>query len=115
MLCVMDTVNNPGPTLLAMKVCGVKEKLMVTVNFSMPMEIFMKENGWTIRLMVWEPTLMLTELNTTESGETINSMEQDVRPGLTAPFTKENIMKERRTVKESSLSLTNLSIKESSK
>ena len=115
MLCVMDTVNNPGPTLLAMKVCGAKEKLMVTVNFSMPMEIFMKENGWTIRLMVWELTLMLTELNTTESGETINSMEQDVRPGLTAPFTKVNIMKERRTVKESSLLLTNLSIKESSK
>ena len=37
------------------------------------------------------------------------------RPGLTAPFTKVNIMKERRTVKESSLLLTNLSIKESSK
>ena len=68
-----------------------------------------------IRLMVWEPTLMLTELNTTESGETINNMERDVRPGLIAPFMKENIMKEKRTVKESSLLLTNLSIKESSK
>ena len=115
MLCVMDTVKNSGQMGLTMKVCGVKEKLMVTVNFSMPMEIFMKENGWTIRPTVWEPTLMLTELNTTESGETINNMEQDVRPGLTAPFTKVNIMKERRTVKESSLLLTNLSIKESSK
>jgi hypothetical protein len=73
----MDTVNNSGPTIPAMKVCGVKEKQMVTENFSTLTATFMKVNGLMIKLMATELTPMPTEQSMLECGKTINNMEVD--------------------------------------
>ena len=80
-------------------------KLMEKVASSTLMEIFIKESGKTIKPMVSVFTDILMVQSTEATGSKINSMEKELKPGLTSLNMRVTLLMEQSMAQESSLGL----------
>jgi len=97
-----------------MKDGGKTTKPMVKVDLSMPMEMFMMDNGLMIKLMDLEFIAILMEPNMKVTGKRTSNTEMVWKPGQMVLDMKVNIFKEKSTVMEDLLGLTEALIMESS-
>lgn len=100
----MGMENKNGPMVRATKEIGLTIKLTDTENFFMLMEIFTRVNGEMIKPMGKETIFMQMAPNIQEIGKMISNMVLVLKHGQMELFTKVNITKEKRMVKESLLS-----------
>ena len=91
--------DKSGPMAVDMRVTGLTIRQTVSENFSMLMVMCTRENGKTTRLMARELTLTLTGLDIKEIGEMTSNTDSVLRPGLTVPFMKDNILRAKRTAR----------------